>query len=126
MNLRSTWPPADGCELPVPRRRYPATAPDVNTKTNRCTRLMRARRSIIGCRVFTALAHLMYRRRVVVVALFAALFPLAGLAGSPVMKLLKAGGFEDPGAEGWQVKDKLEHELEVGPADVIALYTAPT
>lgn len=42
-----------------------------------------------------------------------------------VMPHLKGGGFEDNDVESWSTKDLIEREMGQGPAEVVALYTAP-
>jgi RND superfamily putative drug exporter len=68
------------------------------------------------------------RRRFVIVAAYAVLLPFAVVLGAPVLDparaILRSGGFEDPGAESWRVRESEIKELGVGVADVIALYTA--
>ena len=74
--------------------------------------------------MFAALARFCIRYKWPVVGLYALLLPAAILVGVPVFKHLKAGGFEDKGAESWSVKEDLEDKIKVGGGDLIAIYTA--
>ena len=71
---------------------------------------------------FAALGRFAVRRRWWIVATYAVLLPIAVWLGGPVLSLLRSGGFEDPGAESWQVRGELIHDLGVGVADIIVLY----
>src|SRR5687767_11605095 len=46
--------------------------------------------------------------------------------GGPVLRELRVGGFEDYGAESWQVRDALIRDLDVGAADIIPIYSVQT
>jgi trehalose monomycolate/heme transporter len=73
---------------------------------------------------FAALGRFAVRRRWWIVGAYAAFLPVAAWLGSPVLGMLRVGGFEDRGAESWRVRSEMVRELGVGVADVIALYTA--
>ncbi len=75
---------------------------------------------------FAALGRIAVHRRWWIVATYLALLPFVLWLGSPVLTLLRAGGFEDPGAESWRVRGELIKDLHVGVADVIALYSTPS
>jgi RND superfamily putative drug exporter len=72
---------------------------------------------------FAALGRFTIRRRWWIVGTYALLLPVAVWLGSPVLSLLRAGGFEDAGAESWRVRNELVKGLGVGVADIIALYS---
>ena len=76
--------------------------------------------------VFAALGHFAVRRRWQIISLYALLVPVALWLGAPVMAMLRNGGFEDFGAESWQVRESLIRELGTGSADIIALYENPS
>jgi trehalose monomycolate/heme transporter len=76
--------------------------------------------------MFAALGRFCVRRRVAILVCYAVLIPIAAWFGGPVLRMLKSGGFEDPGAESWMVRDALVRDLGVGVADIIALYTNPS
>jgi len=75
---------------------------------------------------FAALGRFAVRRRWGIVAAYALLLPVTVWLGGPVLGRLRAGGFEDPGAESWRVRTELVRELGVGVTDVIALYSGKT
>ena len=75
--------------------------------------------------MFGALARFSYRFRWPVLIAFAILFPVAGIIGGSAFAALKPGGFDDPTSESWQTSGLLMRELDVGGADLIALYTVP-
>lgn len=76
--------------------------------------------------LFAALGRFAVRRRFQIIACYALLVPLAVWFGAPVMGMLRTGGFEDFGAESWQVRERLINELGTGVADIIALYENPS
>ncbi|HEY1099550.1 MAG TPA: MMPL family transporter, partial [Myxococcota bacterium] len=43
-----------------------------------------------------------------------------------VLPLLRSGGFEDPTAESWQVRDILTGEMGLGNADLLVIYSIPS
>jgi RND superfamily putative drug exporter len=73
--------------------------------------------------IFAALGRFAVRRRWAIVIVYALLVPVSAIFGGSVMSLLRSGGFEDFGAESWQVRESLIHDLGIGVADVMALYT---
>jgi uncharacterized membrane protein YdfJ with MMPL/SSD domain len=72
--------------------------------------------------MFVRLGRFAVRRRWQILAFYIALVPLAAWLGQPVMGMLRTGGFEDFGAESWQVREALVNEIGTGVADIIALY----
>ncbi len=74
--------------------------------------------------MFAAVARFCIRHRWSVIGVYALALPLSLFFGIPVFKHLKAGGFEDRGAESWSVKEDLEKKIKVGGGDLIAIYTA--
>jgi trehalose monomycolate/heme transporter len=72
--------------------------------------------------MFVRLGRFAVRRRWQILAFYIALVPLAAWLGQPVMGMLRTGGFEDFGAESWQVREVLVNEIGTGVADIIALY----
>ncbi len=72
--------------------------------------------------MFHALGRLVVRRRWWILAAYAVLLPLAGVIGAPALRLLRAGGFEDWGAQSWQVDRALVNELGVGAPDILPIY----
>jgi uncharacterized membrane protein YdfJ with MMPL/SSD domain len=73
--------------------------------------------------VFGWLGRLAVQRRWIILALYAVLVPLAIVIGGPVVRELRVGGFEDYGAESWQVRDALIADLGVGAPDILPVYT---
>jgi uncharacterized membrane protein YdfJ with MMPL/SSD domain len=76
--------------------------------------------------MFAALGRFAFRRRVAIVALYAVLVPLWVFFARGVMPLLRSGGFEDPTAESWQVRDVLTSELGLGNPDLVVIYSVTT
>lgn len=72
--------------------------------------------------MFATLGHFVFRHRIAIVIVYALMVPIWAIASRGVMPLLRSGGFEDPTAESWQVRDVLNQELGLGNADVIAIY----
>lgn len=72
--------------------------------------------------MFAWLGRFAFRRRVAIVLLYAVLVPIWAYFSRGVLPLMRSGGFEDPTAESWQVRDILNEELALGNADVIAIY----
>jgi RND superfamily putative drug exporter len=75
--------------------------------------------------MLASLGGFTYRHRVIVVILYVLALPLLAWAGQPVIRMLKAAGFEDPGRESWQVKARMEEDFGLGQADVVAVYSSP-
>jgi len=75
--------------------------------------------------MFAAIARFSIRHRWLVLVAFALLFPAAGIFGGGVFKVLKGGGFDDPGAQSYHARTQLASDLGAGSADLIALYTLP-
>lgn len=73
--------------------------------------------------MFVALGRFVVRHRVAIVLLYAVLVPLGAAFSIDVLPMLRSGGFEDPTAESWQVRDLLSEKLQLGNADLIAIYT---
>lgn len=73
--------------------------------------------------MFRALGRFCVRRRWWIVCAYAVLVPIGIVLGAPAIRLLKVGGFEDFGAESWQVDRALVHELGVGAPDILPIYT---
>jgi len=71
--------------------------------------------------MFAALGHAVFRRRVAIVVIYALLVPLGAFFSRGVLPLLRSGGFEDPTAESWQVRDILTGEMQLGNADLVLL-----
>jgi trehalose monomycolate/heme transporter len=76
--------------------------------------------------IFAALGRFTFRFRWPIAAVYALLVVPLVILGLPVFERLRAGGFEDPGSESYQVYLDLEREIKVGGADILALYTAPS
>lgn len=73
--------------------------------------------------MFAVLGRLAFRFRWPIIVLYGLCAPIGAILSMDVLQLLRAGGFEDMGAESWQVRDELINELQVGHADIIALYS---
>lgn len=73
--------------------------------------------------MFKALGHFAFRQRIAIVLVYAVLVPLGAVLSRGVLPLLRSGGFEDPTAESWQVRDILTGEMHLGNADLVAVYT---
>lgn len=73
--------------------------------------------------MFAALGHFAFRRRVAIVMIYAVLVPLGAFFSRGVLPLLRSGGFEDPTAESWQVRDVLTGEMGLGNADLVAILS---
>lgn len=73
--------------------------------------------------MFAALGRFAFRRRIAIVVLYAIVVPLGAWFSRGVLPLLRSGGFEDPSAESWQVRDVLTEKMHLGNADIIAIYT---
>jgi trehalose monomycolate/heme transporter len=71
--------------------------------------------------MFAALGRAVFRHRVAIVVVYALLIPLGVFSSKGVLPLLRSGGFEDPTAESWQVRDILNEELKLGNADLVLL-----
>ena len=76
--------------------------------------------------MFAQLGRFAFKHRRPILIAYLVFFPIAAVLGQSVLKKLRAGGFEDPAAQSWQVAATLEHELKVGSADVMAIYTTPS
>ena len=73
--------------------------------------------------MFRALGRLCVRRRWLILAVYAVLVPIGIILGAPAVRMLKVGGFEDFGAESWQVDRTLVNELGGGAPDILPIYT---
>ena len=73
--------------------------------------------------MFAALGGVIYRHRAVIVVVSLALLPLAAYVGRTTSSLMETSGYENPGAESFQVERILKDDLGVGRADLIAIYT---
>jgi len=73
--------------------------------------------------LFGTFAKLVFRKRAVVVGLYAVFAPVAIVLAGSVLPMLKAGGFEDPGRESWQTFELIQREFGTGTGDIIALYS---
>lgn len=73
--------------------------------------------------MFAALARLVFRHRIAIVVVYALLLPIGGWFSKDVLSQLRSGGFEDPSAESWQVRDVLTDQMHLGNADIIAIYS---
>ena len=73
--------------------------------------------------MFAALGHFAFRRRVAIVVIYAFLVPVGAFFSRGVLPLLRSGGFEDPTAESWQVRDVLTGEMGLGNADLVAILS---
>ncbi len=73
--------------------------------------------------MFKALGRFAFRRRMAIVILYGILVPIGAVMSRGVLPLLRSGGFEDPTAESWQVRDVLTGEMHLGNADLIAVYS---
>jgi RND superfamily putative drug exporter len=71
------------------------------------------------------LASLALRRRRLVLVLAVLGFAIAGAVASPAMKVLSAGGFEDPGAESSVAVDVLRERFDTGDPNFVLLARAP-
>lgn len=71
--------------------------------------------------MFAALGHFVFRRRLAIVLIYALIVPLGAFFSRGVLPLLRSGGFEDPTAESWQVRDVLTGEMGLGNADLVLL-----
>jgi RND superfamily putative drug exporter len=76
--------------------------------------------------VLTALGRFSVRHKVAIVIAYLCVVPFGLVFGTPVIRMLEVGGFEDPSAESWRVRDQLIAEIGVGSPDVIALYENPS
>ena len=76
--------------------------------------------------MFVALGRFTFRHRWLIAAFYALLvLPMVYLS-TGLFERLRGGGFEDRSSESFQVYTDLEREINVGGADVLALYTAPS
>ncbi len=73
--------------------------------------------------MFGRLGRFTFRNRMAIVVVYALIVPLGALCSRGVLPLLRSGGFEDPTAESWQVRDVLTGEMKLGNADLIAVYS---
>jgi RND superfamily putative drug exporter len=73
--------------------------------------------------MFTALGHLVVRRRRVVLGVTGLFFVASVALGTGVFGVLKSGGFEDPGAESTEAGQLLEDRFGQGEPNVILLVT---
>lgn len=73
--------------------------------------------------MFGWLGRFTFHHRVAIVVVYAVLVPLGAFLSQGVFPLLRSGGFEDPGAESWQVSDVLTGAMKLGSADLIAVYS---
>jgi hypothetical protein len=73
--------------------------------------------------MFRALGRLCVRRRWLILAVYAVLVPIGIILGAPAVRMLKVGGFEDFGAESWQVDRTLVNELGGGAPDILPIST---
>ncbi|MFC4465933.1 MMPL family transporter [Streptomyces xiangluensis] len=71
------------------------------------------------------LASLALRRRRLVLVIAVLGFAIAGAIASPAMKVLSAGGFEDPDAESSVAVDVLRDRFDTGDPNLILLARAP-
>ncbi len=76
--------------------------------------------------MFAALGRFAFRRRTAILIVYALLVPVWLFFARGVMPLLRSGGFEDPTAESWQVRDVLTDEMGLGNADLIVIYSVPS
>jgi trehalose monomycolate/heme transporter len=63
-----------------------------------------------------------HRRAILVVA--ALLLPVMLWVSRGVFPMLRAGGFEDPARESWRVHERFLTEMNLGAADILAIYTS--
>ena len=74
--------------------------------------------------MFPSLGRIVYRHRIAILVLYGVVLgPLLYLSVS-VFDSLRAGGFEVPGSESHEVFRTLEKEINVGGADILALWTS--
>jgi trehalose monomycolate/heme transporter len=76
--------------------------------------------------VFSSLARFVFRNRVAILVAYAALLPVLIWLSTGAFKVLRGGGFEVPGSESYEVFRTMEREMNVGGADILALWTAPS
>jgi len=76
--------------------------------------------------MFAALGRFVYRRRRLVVAVWAAAFAVAALGAFDVAHQLKGGGFTRPGAPSQQGQRQMQERLGVGPATVTIVFASDT
>jgi RND superfamily putative drug exporter len=74
--------------------------------------------------MFAALGRLTFRHRYAIAAFYALLVVPMVYLGTGLFERLVGGGFEDRTSESYRVYADLEREINVGGADVLALYTA--
>ena len=76
--------------------------------------------------MFASFGRFAFRRRIAIVVVYCLLVPLGAVLSRGVLPMLRAGGFEDPSAESWQVHNTLIRDLHIGSADIVAIYTTST
>ena len=74
--------------------------------------------------MFTALGHLIVRRRKSIIALTMIGLVVAIGLGIGVFGQLSNGGFDDPNSESVAAADLLQDEFDTGGADLVAVVTA--
>ena len=76
--------------------------------------------------MFAVLGRFTFRHRWLIAAFYALLvLPMVYLS-TGLLERLRGGGFEDRSSESFRVYSDLEREINVGGADILALYTAPS
>lgn len=69
--------------------------------------------------MFAAIGRAVCRHKMAILLVYALLIPLGAFFSRGVLPLLRSGGFEDPSAESWQVRDLLNDEFKLGNADLV-------